>query len=335
MILGLDIGGANLKAATTDRRAAVRPFALWNQPDQLKSILAELVEQFSEAEELAVTMTGELCDCFRTKRDGVNHILNAVLSVSRSRSVGVWTTDGEFVNTEQARNQYLKVASANWHALATLAGNYAPRGTTLLIDIGSTTTDLIPILNGVPWCQGTTDTARLRFGELVYTGVKRTPATTLLGLGYAAELFATVQDAYVLLGQLPENPCDTDTVDGRPVTRDHAHARLSRMICGDPDVTPLVETEELAKRIVDRQQNFLVKQVEALIPRLRDMQRSALHPHRSAILSGSGEFLATTIIRQFDQEFDEVLSLSDRLGADLSTCAPAYAVAMLLSERRS
>src|SRR4051794_1172212 len=62
-ILGLDIGGANLKAATADKRAVSVPFPLWKQPDKLPAALAELVAKFPEAEELAVTMTGELCDC--------------------------------------------------------------------------------------------------------------------------------------------------------------------------------------------------------------------------------------------------------------------------------
>src|SRR5437879_5572820 len=133
VILGLDIGGANLKAATADKRAVSVPFALWKQPDKLPAALAELVAKFPDAEELAVTMTGELCDCFETKRDGVNAILNAVLNVSRSRPIRVWTTDGVFVDTETARRNHPKVASANWHALATFAGQYVPKGAAVLI----------------------------------------------------------------------------------------------------------------------------------------------------------------------------------------------------------
>src|SRR5204862_310638 len=102
-ILGLDVGGANLKAATADRRAVSVPFALWKQPDRLPAALGELVGRFPDADELAVTMTGELCDCFETKRDGVNAILTAVLNVSRSRPIRVRTTDGVFVDTETAR----------------------------------------------------------------------------------------------------------------------------------------------------------------------------------------------------------------------------------------
>ena len=83
-ILGLDIGGANLKAATADKRAVSVPFPLWKQPEKLPAALGELVAQFGEVHEFAVTMTGELCDCFETKQQGVTAIVNAVLNVSRA-----------------------------------------------------------------------------------------------------------------------------------------------------------------------------------------------------------------------------------------------------------
>ncbi|QEL16609.1 hydantoinase/oxoprolinase family protein [Limnoglobus roseus] len=334
-ILGLDIGGANLKAATNTGRAASVPFALWKQPAQLAHALDELITPFADADELAVTMTGELCDCFETKRDGVRHIVSAVMNVSRSRPVRVWSTDGVFLNTNEAKEHYLKVAAANWHALATFVGGYTPRGVTLLIDIGSTTTDLIPILDGLPWSEGKTDTARMRLGELVYTGVRRTPATTFLGTTAAAEFFATVHDAHLLLGSVPEDAADTDTADGRPATRLHAHGRLSRMVGGDPVLTPEEDTQRLARSIVEQQRKLLHDRVAALIPRLREMRQAARHPRRYAVVSGSGEFLARQLLRDqpFVAFFDDMLSLTERLGPERSAAAPAYAVATLAAER--
>src|SRR6478609_4125241 len=95
-ILGLDVGGANLKAATADKRAVSVPFPLWKHPDRLGAALAELVGRFPDATELAVTMTGELCDCYQTKREGVNAILDATELAANGRPVRVWSTDGAF-----------------------------------------------------------------------------------------------------------------------------------------------------------------------------------------------------------------------------------------------
>jgi probable H4MPT-linked C1 transfer pathway protein len=329
VILGLDIGGANLKAAATDKRAVSVPFALWKEPDRLPEVLGELVSQFPEAEELAVTMTGELCDCFRTKREGVNRILDSVQKSVRNRLVWVWTTAGTFQNPEDSCRNYMKVASANWHALATFCGRFVPCGPALLIDIGSTTTDMIPIRDGKPHCPANTDVSRLRQSYLAYTGVKRTPATTILGSGWAAELFATVQDAYLLLDRVPEDPTDYDTADGRPATRANAHARLSRMLCGDPELIESLETRELAALIAERQMDYLKEKMA-----LRTLSFRMAAAKATAITCGTGEFLANELVQFFGRFFGDVVSLSEHLGPIVSGCAPAFAVATLLAERQ-
>src|SRR6476661_760547 len=101
-VLGLDVGGANLKAATADGRAVSVPFALWKQAERLPAALGELVANFPDANEFAVTMTGELCDCYETKRQGVNAILDAVEAAAAGQRVRVWGTGGGFVDLAAA-----------------------------------------------------------------------------------------------------------------------------------------------------------------------------------------------------------------------------------------
>src|SRR5439155_25205948 len=119
------------------------------------------------------------------------------------------------------------------------------------------TSDLIPLLDGQPAPSGRTDTDRLKTGELVYTGVRRTPVCALLGAGGAAEFFATALDVYLLLDAIPEDPADTDTADGRPATIKYAHARLARMLCGDGETVTRTKTLFLAKRLALIQQQML------------------------------------------------------------------------------
>lgn len=336
VVLGLDIGGANLKAATPNPggRGVSVPFALWKQPDRLPAALAELVAQFDGVEEFAVTMTGELCDCFETSQAGVNAIITAVLNVSRSWPVRFWGTDGTFLDSNLARARWNEVAAANWHALATFAGQYNPRGTCVLIDVGSTTTDVIPILDGSPWTHGKTDTGRLQHQELVYTGVRRTTLCALLPPGETcAEFFATSLDAHLLLGHIPEDPVDCDTADGRAATKSRAHARIARMIGGDGATVDEAETLRLATLATDRQYELVLKAVEQQTRRAAGLQRESLGVRRWAITSGSGEFLARRAVQALRSNFDEVVSLTDRLGPGLSECAPAFAVATLANEK--
>ncbi|MCE9561119.1 MAG: H4MPT-linked C1 transfer pathway protein [Planctomycetes bacterium] len=339
IVLGLDIGGANLKAATHDKRAVSVPFPLWKQPDKLPSALAELVAKFPEVEELAVTMTGELCDCFETKRDGVNAIIAAVRFASGGRRIRVWSTDGVFLTTEEAKRNHLKVAAANWHALATLAGQYVPHGSAVLLDVGSTTTDAIPIMDGFPIPSGRTDPERLSHSELIYTGVRRTPLGAIVRSGFATELFATTHDVYLHLRLIPEDAADLDTADGRPATRVAAFDRLCRMFCGDRETISVAQVDALAERVMDHQLNL----IEGALVRARGkieinlesrgLERTERNPP-TVIVAGSGEFLAARVASD-DGNCHEVLSLTARLGANVSACAPAYAVAVLATESRS
>src|SRR5262245_34946758 len=149
-ILGLDIGGANLKAAHTGGAARLRPFPLWKNPAGLADALRTLLGELPPFDRLAVTVTGELCDCFETKRQGVAAILDAVELVAGRTPVRVWRTDGRFVGPATARQTPRQTAAANWYALAVYTGRHAPKGPALLLDIGSTTTDVIPLMDGRP-----------------------------------------------------------------------------------------------------------------------------------------------------------------------------------------
>lgn len=325
-VLGLDVGGANLKAATADKRAVSLPFALWKQPDALPAKLAELTSQFPDATEFAVTMTGELCDCYETKRIGVNAILDAVDFAAAGRRVRVWGTDGDWHGVDESRANPLLVAASNWHALATFAGRLVPSGAAVLVDIGSTTTDVIPIRDGVPIALGSTDVSRLASRELVYTGVRRTPACAILGPAFAAEFFATSLDAHLILGTIPEDAANTDTADGRPATCEKAHARLSRMLGGDPEVISTDGTRALSERMVQTQIAQIDDAVNRAVARLESREATL-------ISSGSGEFLVGMLRREGTKP--ERLSLNAVLGPEVSACAPAYALAVLAGSRQN
>jgi uncharacterized hydantoinase/oxoprolinase family protein len=313
-VLGLDVGGANLKAAHTDGAARSRPFALWKDPGGLADALRALIAEMPSADLLAVTMTGELCDCFESKRQGVNAILDAVETAATGKPIRVWRTDGRFLDVTAVRRAPLMAAAANWLALATFVGRYAPKGPALLIDIGSTTTDIVALQDGRPMPKGRTDPERLRTGELVYSGVRRTP------------LCAATLDIYLILGSIAEDSENHNTADGRPATKAAAHARLARMLCADLETSTEEEREKLANRILLKQVNSLQFAVEEVSGLLRE-------PPRTVVLAGEGEFLALPVLNN-QSAFPPcpVIGLWETLGAGISRAACAYAVAILAAE---
>ena len=346
-ILGLDIGGANIKAADEAGHAVSRSFAIWKYPERLADELASILHLFPQAERVAVTMTAELADCFVTKSEGVRFILDAVeASVARalrvrshphSESAGdiepvlVWTTDGRFVSASEARELPMQVAAANWHALATWCGRLVPDGASLLIDIGTTTTDIIPLVEGRLVAKGLTDAGRLQTGELSYSGVKRTPLCAIAHAvpwrdGYcplAAELFATTLDVYLMLGDIASNETDLETANGKPATKAAAHDRLARMLCCDRDEVSFDEAVQIARFLADVQRQRLAGSLERVASQL---------PRRcqTVVVSGSGAFLARRLVAENRRTATaNVISLDDQLSPGIAEAACAYAVAQL------
>ena len=165
--MGLDIGGANTKAASSDGLYAESVYLpLWkNAP------LDELLGRFAATrpQAVAVVITGELADCFSCKREGIES-LAAAAKRAFSCPVYFWGQNG-FGWTD-----LMEVAAANWAASAELVAREV--GDCLFVDMGSTTTDLIPIKGGPRASK--TDFLRLKNGELVYMGRLRTRLDALL-----------------------------------------------------------------------------------------------------------------------------------------------------------
>jgi probable H4MPT-linked C1 transfer pathway protein len=324
-VIGLDIGGANLKAAHTDKTAITQPFLLWKQPQALTQAIQSLVAQLPDAEHIAATMTGELCDCFSCKTEGVRHILGALKSALPSQSVWLWRNDARLVTLEGVGEAFLPLAAANWLALACFAGRLAPLGAAILIDMGSTTTDIIPLVDGRPQPTGRTDLERIRSGELVYLGASRTPLCALLGPPFAAEWFATTQDAYLVLGPGKEDPSDRETADGRPATRRNALARIARMVCADAADLSDSALHELAADADRTLRRFVRAGLEKTIHTLS-------RPPECLIISGSGEFLLERIVAECFDPLPRLESFRANFGPALSSCACAYALAKLTQE---
>lgn len=341
---GLDIGGAHLKAYRPGVGAISVSFEVWRAPDRLEAALVSLIEGIAPLRALAVTMTAELCDSYVTRRQGVLEIIAAVeratshSSHSRAPEVLYWTTASTFVGAEAASRAPLLCAASNWLALATLAARSLPNGarTALLVDVGSTTTDIIPLRDGEPDPLGRDDVSRLAAQELVYTGASRTPICAIVrtlpwrgaAIPVAAELFATARDAHLILGREPEAPADVRTADGRPATRQHALARMARMLCLDSDDFTPEDAAGAAKAIFDQQRRVIGAAAESVLARLGATRENPA----TLIVSGSGEHLARAATSGIEALGSPAVALSERLGPEVSACAPAYAVAALLAE---
>jgi probable H4MPT-linked C1 transfer pathway protein len=230
---------------------------------------------------------------------------------------------GEFCDVERAGERSDLVASANWHALARFVATQIATDATL-VDIGSTTTDIIRLSHGRVDTAARSDHQRLREGSLVYVGCRRTPVCALVDdlhfreqtCGVMNEVFATVDDARLVLGSVCEDAGDRDTADGSPRTRTDAANRLARMIGLDGRMISMDESQQLAAQVV-----------AAARKRIHDAL-ARIAPSGSIVLSGHGDDLIDLSGRP------TVLRLADQIGGEMARCAPAYAVAFLAQKEK-
>jgi probable H4MPT-linked C1 transfer pathway protein len=335
-VLGWDIGGVNTKVVRVEPRenaapallAASVPFEIQRAPGALGSTLTAAADRVGRTERgvHAVTMTAELSQAFRTKREGVATVLDALAAAFPSDDVRVYTTEGEFIRPTAARARPWDVGASNWVATATLVSRFLPEA--LLVDIGTTSTDIIPIVDARVAARGRTDPTRLLTGELVYTGAVRTPVEALvrevpLWDGCAlvsAEGFATVGDAHLWLGALSPSQYTAPTADGRPPSREHAGERLARVVCGDREMLEDAAIDRIARAITEAQ----LDAVAAGIRRVRASCPAAT----TAVVTGVGAFIAAAAARR---ERLEPVPLARWLGP-AAEVAPAAAVGWLLAE---
>jgi len=294
----VDIGGANTKAAWLDGeslRTVSRPFAVWRDRAALSAVLRDVAAEVAggPAHAVAITMTAELSDAFRTKREGVAVVLDAAQDAFGTQPVSVLTTAGELVPVEAARARPWDVAAANWVATALAVADAHPDA--LLIDVGSTTADIVPIAAGRVAATAHNDLERLLAGELVYTGVLRTslaaiaPRVPVRGdrCPVSSEYFAISADMHLVLGHLAPEAYDCPTPDGRPATPAFARERIARLVCADVEQLDADEIDAIAAFLYGEQ----LRQIEDAA---RRVQRS-LPSEAPVVAVGSGAFLGREV----------------------------------------
>src|SRR5215468_3497220 len=124
IVIGWDIGGVHLKAARAECGRIVKAVQL---AAPLRGGVERLAEAFNQAKaELGaaqhhvVTMTGELADTFSSRPEGVECLATLAARELSEAPVSIYAGPAGYIRPEQARDHTGFVASANWHACASL-----------------------------------------------------------------------------------------------------------------------------------------------------------------------------------------------------------------------
>ena len=340
-VVGWDVGGAHVKACLLEAGrvfdVAQWPCPLWKGMAHLDEAIAAALARWplvlDETTRHVATMTGEMADLFVDREQGVVRIA-ATLAESLGPSLRLYAGAARFVPPHEAARHWSAIASANWQATAAVL---APRvGDALLLDIGSTTTDVIALRDGRVAARGLDDARRLATGELVYQGVVRTPLCALGArvmfegepVNVMNEFFATTADVYRTTGELDPAHDQDDTADGNGKDLPATSRRLARMIGRDARDRPQPAWQALAQAW----RTLQVVDIESQVARVA--QASGLGDGAGVVGTGCGAFLAAAIAgragRRFDRFSDVMLDARDAVLAGwVDVCAPAVAVAAL------
>jgi probable H4MPT-linked C1 transfer pathway protein len=338
VVVGWDIGGVHLKGARAENGRIV---AAVQVASPLRGGLDALIRAFAEAKERmgtpelhVITMTGELADTFASRAQGVARLAALAALELSDAPVRLYAGPAGFISPGQAAAHVMDIASANWHASAALVAS--ARNSALLVDIGSTTTDIVPVRDGAVAARGYTDAQRLAAGELVYTGLvrsflmataKRAPFagawTPLIN-----ENFATMADVHRILGTLPDGADRMTTADGREKTVEASRARLARMVGRDA-----ADADDTAWNALGAW--FAEAQLQAVTDGAMLVLSDARLPADAPIVgAGIGDDLVREIARRLHRKhiaFDSLLDVVPQVRSAASQCAPAAALALLAS----
>jgi probable H4MPT-linked C1 transfer pathway protein len=328
--IGYDIGGAHLKfAVVQDKRlVSVRQIAcpLWQGIAQLDAAFAAAADVTRGASVHAITMTGELTEIFASRQAGVSAILQK-LTQHLKGDIRVFLGLKGFASVAAAAADPDAVASANFLATAQFIATKRPKA--LLIDMGSTTTDVIACDRP----QGLTDAERLQTAELVYTGLTRTPVPSvatrapLAGQwqGLARDAFATMADVRRILDILPDDVDVHATTDGRGKSVAESLARFTRGFGHDAEMRRLATWRASAAYVRERQLRSIHDGT------LQVLSRPGLDI-TSVVSAGIGAPEAEIIAARLGLpcvDFGELIGAAAEHRLWATRCAPAVAVALL------
>jgi len=338
-MIGWDIGGAHVKAAQVDERGAVlkvwqAPCPLWKGIEQLQAPVLTILQNLPPTCRHALTMTGELVDCFAGRQQGVFAILQAMRQLLNTVEIQVFAGRlGLLPLTHVDSSHSMDIASANWLASAHLAAAKVGHG--LFVDIGSTTTDILMLTDRQPKVNGYSDYERLASGELLYTGVVRTAVMAVAqqaefngrSMGLMMEYFATMADVYRICGDLQLWHDQSETADGADKSLAASARRLSRMTGYEFSENDWPIWQDFALWLKRQQHDLILQHCRRHRPCLDACDRGFL------VGAGVGSFLLPDIAVDLELDyipFTDLFQFSNRHGAlTAGDCAPAVAVAWL------
>jgi len=335
--LGIDIGGAHIKLIGLNKKRSVcyanyRKCYVWKGLNNLKKEFEYINDlNFDKKIICGITMTAELCDIFKSRKVGANKIsdLCKILKYNflfYSKQKNTFTRD--------VKSNYKNIISMNWHAVARYFLRYYKN--LIIIDFGSTTTDFICIKDGFINNVGVDDFSRLSEGELIYTGVVRTPLFGVQSkINYKnsiyyviPELFSSTSDLYRVNNFINKDFDVDDEADHQGKSITESLVRISRSFAID-------YKKKNHRLLLDLSKILIKKQIKTIEENIKILKKKNNYKKNVPIFfSGIGRSILKNMCRQKEKlEIKSFINASSKRLEEISIQhMPAYCVAQLISD---
>jgi probable H4MPT-linked C1 transfer pathway protein len=288
----------------------------------------------NDPDSMSVTMTAELSDAFQTKRQGVNYILDTATQAFNTNRFSVLNIKSKLISFNEAKANPLEVAGANWAATGWLVSQKLEN--CVVIDVGSTTTSIIPIINGKISPKGVNDFEKLLVGELVYTGSLRTNIATIVNkipirkseFAISSEFFSQSGDIHLILGNIVETEYSVETPDKRGKKNIDAMKRLARVVCGDLELLKRFEIKDMAVYVYSKQIEQIMDGLKKVYSRFNINNKKEI----PVVITGIGkDFLAKKAAKKLGLK--KIIDISQIINNDTFVASPAVGVAVMEADR--
>ncbi len=332
--LGIDIGGAHLKIIGLDKDGIVifaeySSCRVWEGTKFLGKLFKDLNNLFPRKTlKCAITITAEMCDNFKDRKEGFKKIIKLCQILEFKKYF--------YVNNSQIfkkKPKYSEFISMNWHSIGRFLENKVDNA--ILLDFGSTTTDLVCIKDNRIANEYFDDFLRINNYELKYTGFTRTP---LYGITHEIkstnnvqkiipENFSESSDIYRVLNKLDKKNDVDKTSDNRGKTKKESLIRISRNFGFDYKILFKKKIEKICNEISSIQ-------LYSIYEAMNKLQKKFQIKKPTIIVSGIGQDVLSDYLKKkgIKTIYLHKFLRKSKLNKKASFHAPALSIALILQK---
>ena len=309
--LGWDIGGANTKICVFDSKYNIiecvsKNIHIWENFEDIKYLFHNICAKYKDFEIVNyITITAESCDNFISRADGIINILE-ICNKNMCGQVLYYLNNNTYAYYERAKKDPYKLFSTNW--MLTYSFLNKSEKFNLLLDIGSTTTDII--YKNMKINNNITDFHRLSNKTLLYAGVVRTPISMLFDKVFLNdkyvplinEVYSTTGDIFTITNDIFLENTEYLGADNLAYTKKNSLIRLARNIGIDYE-------EKIETNITKVAENLKTLIIEKIFLNIKYVKKNDFTNCMLTCI-GEGRFLAKELCDTYNLNYIPIKQIS-------------------------